>query len=83
MADMTGGGCADVFGPEVGRPQRPDEIKRWLGRVLARLVADLHNGYTLEFAAPAADGQLHRLEVRVKKPGLKVRARQVYLSRQG
>jgi len=81
MAEMTGGGCADVFGPEVGRPQRPDEIRRWLGQVLAQLVADLHNSYTLEFASPAPDRQLHRLEVRVRKPGLKVRARQAYLAK--
>jgi len=83
MAEMTGGAYAAVFGPEPLRPARSDAgaVKRWVGRVLARLVDDLHSTYTLGFFATAHDGQVHRLEVRVRKPGLTVRARHGYLAR--
>jgi VWFA-related protein len=82
MAEMTGGGYADVFGPEKGRPPLFEDgaIKRWVGGVLAHLVEDLHNTYALSFVPPLPDGRVHNLEVRVKTPGLKVRARRGYLA---
>jgi VWFA-related protein len=82
MAEMTGGAYADVFGPEKKRPARSDDaaVKRWLGRVLAHLVDDLHNTYTLSFFPSVLDGRVHGLDVRVKRAGLKVRARHGYLA---
>jgi len=85
MAEMTGGGYADVFGSEKGRPPVFDDgaTRRWLGRVLAQLIEDLHNTYTLSFVPPLPDGRVHNLEVRVKTAGLKVRARRGYLASSG
>ena len=46
-----------------------------------RLVADNSTYYVLAYypPAPKRDGKFHRIEVRVKRPGLRVRARQGYL----
>jgi hypothetical protein len=84
MADRTGGAYIDLFGPEANEPTRVDEgaTKRRLGRALETLVRDLHRMYTLSFVPPVSDGRMHRLEVRVKKPGVKVRAPQGYRSRE-
>jgi hypothetical protein len=70
-------------GGEPLRPARIDEgaFKKWVGRTMAGFVDDLHSAYTIGFLAPALDGQLHTLDVRVRKPGLKVRARQRYVAR--
>ena len=70
-------------GGEPLRPARIDEgaFKKWVGRMMATFVDDLHGACTLGFLAPALDGQLHALDVRVRKPGLKVRARQRYVAR--
>jgi hypothetical protein len=70
-------------GGEPFKPARIDEaaFKKWVRRMLARFVDDLHAAYMLGFRAPALDGQLHALDVRVRKPGLKVRARQRYVAR--
>ena len=50
------------------------------GPILERLLADLHERYTLGFTAPARDGIAHTLNVLVKSPGLKVRTRRSYLA---
>ena len=65
------------------RPAKVDEtaFKKWVGRMMAGLVDDLHRTHTLGVAAPALDGGLHTLDVRVRRPGLKVRARQRYVAR--
>jgi len=70
-------------GGEPLRPARIDEgaFKKWVGRMMAAFVDDLHGACTLGFLAPALDGQIHTLDVRVRKPGLKVRARQRYFAR--
>ena len=39
---------------------------------------DLHQQYVLGFAPQKADGKVHRVEVRLKNPGLNVRARRFY-----
>jgi VWFA-related protein len=41
---------------------------------------ELHSQYLLGFDAPELDGRLHDLEVRVKRPGVTVRARRTYLA---
>jgi VWFA-related protein len=45
-----------------------------------RVARELHSQYLLGFAAPELDGELHALEVRVKRPDLTVRARRTYLA---
>ncbi len=69
-------------GGEPLKPARVDEaaFRKWVGRMLAAYVGDLHAGYTLGFRSPALDGQFHALDVRVRTSGLKVRARQRYFA---
>lgn len=52
-----------------------------LGRALTGVADELHHQYLLGFTPAAFDGKVHRLEVRVKRPGLSVRARQSYVAR--
>jgi hypothetical protein len=62
-------------GGEPFHPAKVDEraFKRWLGRMLATYVDELHGAYALRFSVPAQDGRLHALDVRVRAPGLRVR----------
>jgi Ca-activated chloride channel family protein len=46
----------------------------------SQVMQELHFQYVLGFSPAVADGRLHRLEVRVRRPGLTVRARQGYLA---
>ena len=48
------------------------------GPILERLLADLHARYTLGFTPPVRDGKLHDLDIRIRRPGLKVRTRRQY-----
>jgi len=41
-----------------------------LGPTFTRVALELHSQYVLGFA-PATDGKLHKLEVRVKQPGMR------------
>jgi VWFA-related protein len=66
LAAETGGGYFEI------RP-RDD-----LGAAFARVADELHRQYLLGFVAPTADGKLHKLEVKLTKPGLKPRARKNY-----
>ena len=48
---------------------------------LRRIVDDLSNYYLLGYYSPAkADGRFHKITVRVKRPGVKMRARAGYLA---
>jgi len=67
IADETGGGYFEL--------KRTDD----LGPKFTRVAQELHSQYVLGFA-PATDGKLHKLEVRVKKPGMTARARKSYLA---
>ncbi|HXT70601.1 MAG TPA: VWA domain-containing protein [Vicinamibacterales bacterium] len=51
-----------------------------LGRALAGVADELHHQYLLGFTPAAFDGKTHKLEVRVKREGITVRARQSYVA---
>jgi Ca-activated chloride channel family protein len=68
VADHTGGGAIEL--------RQWDEINATFGRVSK----ELHQQYVLGFTPSVLDGKTHRIDVRVKKPDLKVRARKSYLA---
>lgn len=51
-----------------------------LASTFAHVANELHHQYLLAFTAPAKDGALHRLDVRVKRPDVTVRARRAYVA---
>lgn len=51
-----------------------------LGPAFARVAEELHRQYLLGFSAPILDGKLHKVEVRLRQPGLTARARKSYLA---
>lgn len=51
-----------------------------LSATFARVADELHHQYLLAFPAPALDGKVHRIEVRVRQPHLTARARKTYLA---
>lgn len=68
LAGLGGGGYFELSGPND------------LARTFARVADELHRQYLLAFPAPAADGQVHALDVRLRQPNLTVRARKSYLA---
>jgi len=66
LAIATGGGYLEL------RP-RDD-----LGQVFARVLDELHHQYLLGFAPPARDGKEHKIEVKIGRKDMKVRARKEY-----
>jgi VWFA-related protein len=46
---------------------------------LDRVLEELHQSYVVGFSGAVADGQLHRLEVTVKRPGARVQTRKAYI----
>lgn len=51
-----------------------------LAPTFARVADELHRQYALGFAQPKLDGKTHKLEVKVKRPGMKARARKSYVA---
>jgi Ca-activated chloride channel homolog len=51
-----------------------------LNAAFTRVADELHRQYVLGFSADVLDGTLHKLDVRVKLPGMTVRARKGYLA---
>ena len=68
LADVSGGGYFELS-------KAAD-----LASTFSRVANELHRQYLLGFVAPVSDGRLHRLEVRVKRPGVQVKARKSYLA---
>jgi Ca-activated chloride channel family protein len=68
LAEETGGGYF--------------ELKRTadLNETFTRVALELHSMYVLGFSPEALDGKVHKLEVRIKKPGMNARARKSYLA---
>jgi VWFA-related protein len=51
-----------------------------LGSTFARVADELHRQYLLGFAPAKLDGKSHKLEVRVRQPGMTARARKSYVA---
>jgi VWFA-related protein len=68
LAETTGGGYFEL--------RKTDE----LGPTFTRVAQELHSLYLLGFAPEKLDGREHRIEVRVDKPEMKVRARNSYVA---
>ena len=86
-----GGGFGGGFGggsrPDPGLPAIADEtgggyfeLRRAqdLAGTFARVADELHRQYLIGFTPEKLDGKMHKIEVRVKTPGMKVRARKEY-----
>ena len=72
LAEETGGGFFLL--------KKEDE----LGPTFTRVAQELHSQYVLGFTPATLDGKVHKLEVKVKKPGMNPRARKSYVaSREG
>ena len=68
VAEETGGGYIEIrYGQD-------------LGAAFASVADELHTQYLLGFAPPRRDGKTHEIDVRVKKGGLKPRARKSYVA---
>jgi hypothetical protein len=54
-----------------------------LTATFTRVADELHQQYLLAFPAPMLDGAVHALNVQVRNPGLRVRARTTYVAARG
>jgi Ca-activated chloride channel family protein len=68
FANETGGGYFDL-------KKNAD-----LNASFTRIAQELRSQYLLGFSPATLDGKVHRLEVRLKRPGLKARSRRSYLA---
>jgi Ca-activated chloride channel family protein len=68
LSEETGGGYFEL--------KKTDE----LGPTFTRVVQELHSLYTLGFNPAALDGKEHKLEVKMKQPGMTARARRSYVA---
>jgi len=51
-----------------------------LNETFTRVAMELHSMYVLGFSPEALDGKVHKLDVRLTKPGMTARARKTYLA---
>lgn len=70
LSDETGGGFFILKLNE----------KDQLGSTFTRVAQELHAQYVIGFTPQALDGKVHKLEVKVKKPGMTPRARKSYVA---
>jgi len=68
LADETGGGYFEL--------ERTDE----LSATFTRVSEELHSQYLMGFTPTVLDGNVHKLEVRLKQPNMRARARKSYLA---
>ena len=68
LAEETGGGFFEL--------KKTDE----LGPTFTRVAQELHSQYVLGFSPEKLDGKVHKLDVRVKRPGMTARARRSYVA---
>lgn len=71
LADETGGGYFEL------------KNTTDLAPTFTRIAQELHSQYALGFAPPVFDGKLHRLTLRVKRPGMIARTRATYFATAG
>jgi len=68
VAEETGGGFFELT--------KKDD----LGPTFTRVVQELHSQYVMGFTPAVLDGKIHKLDVRVKRPGLTARSRRSYVA---
>ena len=68
LSDETGGGFFML--------KKKDE----LGPTFTRIAQELHSQYVMAFTPETLDNKIHKLEVRVKRPGMTARARKSYVA---
>jgi Ca-activated chloride channel family protein len=68
LATETGGGFYEL--------RESDDMNS----TFTAIAEELHNQYVLGFSPATLDGKMHKLEVRVKRPDMLVRARKFYLA---
>lgn len=68
LSEETGGGFFDL------------KKKEELGPAFTRIAQELRTMYVLGFAPPVNDGKVHKLEVKVRRPSVTVRARKSYVA---
>jgi VWFA-related protein len=68
LAEETGGGYFELKGTAD------------LGPTFTRVADELHRQYVLGFSPATLDGKIHRIDVRIKVPGMTARARKSYLA---
>jgi Ca-activated chloride channel homolog len=68
LSEETGGGFFLL--------KKTDELTS----TFTRVAQELHSQYVLGFAPQVLDGKIHKLDVRVKKPGMIARARKSYVA---
>jgi Ca-activated chloride channel family protein len=68
LSEETGGGFFML--------KKKDE----LGPTFTRIAQELHSQYVMGFSPENLDNKIHKLEVRVKRPGMTARARKSYLA---
>ena len=67
----TGYGCGGYFELDNTTDLTP---------TFTKIALELHTQYVLGFTPPVLDGRLHRVTVRVNRPGVTIRARRNYLA---
>ena len=68
LAEETGGGFFDL--------KKTDE----LGPTFTRIAQELRSQYVIGFTPPVNDAKVHKLELKVKRPGTQVRGRKSYVA---
>jgi Ca-activated chloride channel family protein len=68
LAEDTGGGYFEL------------EKTADLAPTFTRVAQELHSQYLMGFSPEVLDGKVHKLEVRLKKPGMSARARRSYVA---
>ena len=52
-----------------------------LSSTFTRIADELHRQYALAFTPPSLDGKIHKLDVRIRRPGVVARARKTYVAK--
>jgi Ca-activated chloride channel family protein len=71
VAQDTGGGFVEM--------RESDDINQ----LMSQISTELHQQYVLGFTPQVLDGKTHKLDVRVKRPGVNVRTRRSYVAPKG